>query len=146
MRVKVFLSFLAIFLISTFAYSNGETTLFTEKNVECLSEIYFSEGVTTPLYTKQKARKKFRRRAGIEPVIGHIKQDHRMQRNYLKGTMGDAINTMLAAAGYNLKHWLNRVIFVFETIYRKLIAEILNTLNQLHNRQTLMPVLSGLGK
>ena len=37
------------------------------------------------LYEKQKARKRFRARAGIEPIIGHIKQNHRMLRNYLKG-------------------------------------------------------------
>ncbi len=55
-------------------------------------------------YQKQKARRKFRQRAGIEPVIGHLKIDHRMLRNYLKGTTGDAINTMMAAAGYNLRH------------------------------------------
>ena len=35
------------------------------------------------LYEKQKARKRFRARVGIEPVIGHIKQNHRMLRNYL---------------------------------------------------------------
>ena len=57
-------------------------------------------------YLKQKARRKFRQRAGIEPVIGHLKKDHRMLRNYLKGTRGDAINTMMAAAGYNLRHWI----------------------------------------
>jgi transposase, IS5 family len=97
-------------------------------------------------YMKQKSRNKFRRRAGIEPVIGHLKQDHRMQRNYLKGTLGDAINTMLAATGYNLKHWLNKVILVFETIYEILIAEVLNVLNHFHHRQKLMPVMSGLEK
>ena len=43
---------------------------------------------------------KFRKRAGIEPVIGHLKSDHRMIRNYLRGTLGDAINTLLAAAAY----------------------------------------------
>jgi len=57
-------------------------------------------------YLKQKARRKFRQRVGIEPVIGHLKKDHRMLRNYLKGTRVDAINTMMAAAGYNLRHWI----------------------------------------
>lgn len=59
-------------------------------------------------YQKQKARNKFRKRAGIEPVIGHLKSDHRMMRNYLKGTLGDAINTLMAAAAYNMRHWMNR--------------------------------------
>ena len=49
-----------------------------------------------PLYEKQKARKRFRARAGIEPVIGHIKQNHRMLRNYLKGAAGNQLNTILA--------------------------------------------------
>ena len=60
-------------------------------------------------YKKQKARERFRARAGIEPVIGHIKQDHRMLRNYLSGTQGDAINTMLAATAFNMKKMLNRI-------------------------------------
>ena len=56
----------------------------------------------------EKARKKFCKRAGIEPVIGHLKSDHRMMRNYFKGTLGDAINTMMAAAAYNMRHWMNK--------------------------------------
>ena len=63
---------------------------------------------TTP-YEKQKARKRFRARAGIEPVIGHIKYDHRMIRNYLKGVIGDQLNTILAGTGFNLKKMLNRI-------------------------------------
>ena len=59
-------------------------------------------------YQKRKARKKFSKRAGIEPVIGHLKSDYRMMRNYLKGTLGDAINTMMAAAAYNMRHWMNK--------------------------------------
>ena len=53
-------------------------------------------------------RKKFCKRAGIEPVIGLLKSDHRMMRNYVKGTLGDAINTMMAAAASNMRHWMNK--------------------------------------
>ncbi len=60
-------------------------------------------------YQKHKTRERFRSRAGIEPVIGHLKHDHRMLRNYLKGTEGDKINTLLAAAAFNLKKMLNRI-------------------------------------
>ncbi len=60
-------------------------------------------------YQKQKARKRFRARAGIEPVIGHIKHDHRMLRNFLKGTNGDMMNTILAGTGFNFKKLLNRI-------------------------------------
>ena len=41
-----------------------------------------------------------RRRAAVEPVIGHMKAEHRMGRNYLKGRDGDRCNAVLAAADY----------------------------------------------
>jgi IS5 family transposase len=58
-------------------------------------------------------RREMKRRAAIEPVIGHIKSDHRMDRNYLKGREGDRANAVLAAAGYNfslLLHWLRLLL------------------------------------
>jgi len=55
----------------------------------------------------EEKRIKFRRRAAIEPVIGHLKSDHRMARNYLKGFKGDEINLLLAASAFNLKKWMN---------------------------------------
>jgi IS5 family transposase len=58
-------------------------------------------------YSKRKARKNFGRRSAIEPVIGHLKHGFRLARNYLKGTIGDAINLLLAAAAFNIKKWLN---------------------------------------
>lgn len=64
---------------------------------------------STNSYQKQKARKRFRARAGIEPIIGHLKHDHRMLRNYLSGVEGDKINTILAATGFNLKKMLRRL-------------------------------------
>ena len=51
----------------------------------------------------------FRKRASIEPVIGHRKSVHGMIRNYLRGTLGDAVNTLLAAAAYNLRLWMNKL-------------------------------------
>ncbi len=60
-------------------------------------------------YQRQKVRKRFRFRAGIEPVIGHLKHDHRMSRNYLLDEQGDLVNTLLAAAGFNLKKMLRRI-------------------------------------
>ena len=54
-----------------------------------------------------------KRRAAIEPVIGHVKAEHRMDRNYLKGREGDSINAVLAAAGYNfslLLRWLAELL------------------------------------
>ena len=51
----------------------------------------------------QKMRKLFRRRAAIEPRIGHLKHHHRLLKNFYKGEFGDRINVMLAAAAYNLR-------------------------------------------
>ena len=58
-------------------------------------------------------RREMKRRAAVEPVIGHVKAEHRMDRNYLKGRVGDRINAVLAAAGYNfglLLRWLAELL------------------------------------
>ncbi len=52
-------------------------------------------------------KKQMKRRAAIEPVIGHVKNEHRMGRNFLAHTQGDRINAVLAAAGYNFRLLLN---------------------------------------
>ncbi len=50
-----------------------------------------------------------RRRQAIEPAIGHLKSDHRLDRCWLKGALGDALHAISCAAGYNLR-WLLRAI------------------------------------
>ena len=58
-------------------------------------------------------RREMKRRAAVEPVIGHLKADHRMGRNYLKGREGDRINPVLAAAGFNfhlLLRWFEQLL------------------------------------
>jgi transposase, IS5 family len=50
-----------------------------------------------------------KRRQAVEPEIGHLKSDHRMDRCWLKGAVGDALHTIDCAAGYNLR-WLFRAI------------------------------------
>lgn len=52
---------------------------------------------------RRTKRNKFRRRAAIEPVIGHLKTDFRMHQNYLHGSSSPKINALLAATGWNLK-------------------------------------------
>jgi len=42
-----------------------------------------------------------KRRSAIEPTIGHLKSDHRVERNFLKGKVGDRINALMSAIGYN---------------------------------------------
>jgi transposase, IS5 family len=71
-------------------------------------------------------RKLLKRRNAVEPVIGHDKQDHGLERNHLKGKEGDAINALLAGCGFNLrkllrafscalKTWLSEIIFNLNT-------------------------------
>ena len=60
------------------------------------------DGKKPPRDTCKKKHELFRKRAGIEPVIGHCKSDHRLGRNFYRGLFGDSINVMLAAAAYNL--------------------------------------------
>jgi IS5 family transposase len=76
-------------------------------------------------YQKTRDRARFRRRASIEPIIGHLKQDHRMLRNYLKGVEGDMINTLLAGAAFNMMKMLRKiresVICVLNELIEKLI-------------------------
>lgn len=58
---------------------------------------------------KQSLKKLLRGRSGIEPIIGHIKHDHRMDRNYLHGQAGDKINAILAGCAFNLKKILRTI-------------------------------------
>jgi IS5 family transposase len=57
----------------------------------------------------EQERKRLKRRQAIEPIIGHLKADHRMDRCHLKGEQGDRLHAVLCAAGYNIK-WLLRMI------------------------------------
>jgi len=60
-----------------------------------------------------KIKREMRRRSAVEPVIGHLKAEHRMDRNYLAHRSGDATNAILAAAGYNFRlliRWLRLLL------------------------------------
>ena len=72
------------------------------------------------VYEKRKARKRFRRRAAIEPRIGHLKSDFRLDRNFLKGQIGDAINLLLAAAASNLSLWMRQVLLALVSTIQKI--------------------------
>ena len=80
-------------------------------------------------YQKQSKRKKFRRRAAIEPVIGHLKQHFRMGQNYLSGSKSPKINAMLAATGWNLKKLMKELKNSFCDFFRMLIFRKILTLN-----------------
>ena len=63
-------------------------------------------------------KRELKRRSAVEPVIGHLKSDHRMDRNFLIGTEGDAANAVLAAVGYNFA----RLLGWFRELWRDLLA------------------------
>ena len=54
-------------------------------------------------------QKSLKRRQAIEPIIGHLKADHRINRCHLKGSNGDSLHAVLCAAGFNIR-WLLRMI------------------------------------
>jgi IS5 family transposase len=60
-----------------------------------------------------KIKRELRRRSAVEPVIGHLKSEHRMGRNYFWHREGDAANAVLAAVGYNFRRliqWLRLLL------------------------------------
>lgn len=71
-------------------------------------------------YQKQTKRKKFRTRAAIEPIIGHLKTDFRLAKNYFIGETGPQINALLAATAWNMKKMMEllkqKIIFLFYKI------------------------------
>ncbi len=75
---------------------------------------YQPEGVAVYISGRKKLSRRLakllKRRAAIEPVIGHTKQEHRLERNHLLGTMGDRINAMLSGCGWNLKKLMRLLV------------------------------------
>lgn len=63
---------------------------------------------TLSYYQRKKLSTAHKKRAAIEPIIGHLKTDHRLNRNFYKGVVGDNINIMLSAAGFNFKRMMNK--------------------------------------
>ena len=63
-------------------------------------DVYISQtrGIPSPTIKRE-----LRRRSAIEPVIGHLKSDGKLERHWLQGTHGDAVNVILVAAGHNIR-------------------------------------------
>lgn len=74
-------------------------------------------------YKKLQKRKKFRARAGIEPIIGHLKTDFRMGQNYLLGEKGIQINALMAATAWNLKKLMQKLKEEFLYIFLKIFLQ-----------------------
>lgn len=77
---------------------------------------------------KKRNRKRLKRRSAIEPVIGHLKTDYRMARNFLKGILGDTVNALMAAAAFNFKKWLRLVQLYFYFCILRFVKLILRNL------------------
>jgi IS5 family transposase len=86
--------------------------------------------------TKAK-RKKHSKRAAIEPVIGHLKNDYRLCRNYLKGILGDLMNLLLSAAAMNFKRAMT--LWRTEALSRCLLSYILLVVYRIFIPKTLKP-------
>ncbi len=75
-------------------------------------------------YEKRRLKKAHTRRAAIEPVIGHIKKDHRLGRNFYKGVVGDSINILLSAAAFNFKRMMNKYKISFLQFFESIVNAI----------------------
>jgi IS5 family transposase len=88
-------------------------------------------------YQKQLKRRKCRDRAGIEPVIGHLKIDFRMAQNYLMGEKGVKINAFMSAAAWNFKKLMEKLKEeLFDFIFRLLYMTVFS-LTQINSPQNL---------
>ena len=69
-------------------------------------------------------KKWLKRRSAVEPVIGHLKHEHRMERNTLKGKAGDFMNALLSACGYNIRKLLRAIARFFALIFTLLFPAL----------------------
>jgi transposase, IS5 family len=125
---------------------DGHTLAAQMKQVESLianqvSEVYVDMGyrghdyggtVTVHVDKRQRGRTSearwrwMKRRAAVEPSIGHLKNEHRLERNRLKGTAGNEINAILAAAAMNfqklLRAFWRAFLFCLMRVSNRLLA------------------------
>ncbi|AZI22601.1 IS5 family transposase [Chryseobacterium taklimakanense] len=85
---------------------------------------------TDTAYQKHTKRKKFRTRAAIEPIIGHLKTDFRLAQNYFLGETGPQINAFLSATAWNMKKMM-------EILKEKIFFYFSNLISLLFNRNIL---------
>lgn len=92
-------------------------------------------------YQQRKLKQGFALRAAIEPRIGHLKSDHRLNRNFYKGINGDQINIMLAAAAMNFKRMMNKwkihLLADFQFLFYNLQSNISSMVNHFFNKYNL---------
>ena len=69
------------------------------------------------LSSTRAQRKWYNRRSVIEADIGHLKGEHRLDRNYLKGKEGDLLNVVFSSCGYNLRMICRRIASIFFVLH-----------------------------
>jgi IS5 family transposase len=84
---------------------------------------------------KPHLKAELKRRSAIEPVIGHLKSDHRMGRNHLKGKAGDRFNVKMAAIGFNFRRVLAWLLAWLKDFLREIVTAIVTLLA---NRQPIV--------
>lgn len=98
--------------------------------VECISKGKNHKTYEFECKVSPAIKREMKRRSSIEPVIGHIKNDGRLGRNYLKGKSGDVINARLAAVGYNFRLLLKWFKLLYVYFYFKNFYSISDFLSQ----------------
>jgi len=83
-------------------------------------EVYLSRSRRLP----RALRRLVRRRAAIEPVIGHLKADHGMGRNHLAGYDGDQVNAILSGCGFNLRKLFRAIALFVRNLWLRFVLEM----------------------
>jgi IS5 family transposase len=86
--------------------------------------------------TRKRLRRLLRRRQVVEGVIGRMKFLHRMGRNFLKGTIGDRMNVLLAAAGHNFRRWLRYFCRLTQSVVCSFILALRSALDSAAEQRT----------
>lgn len=79
----------------------------------------YRSGQKRGIKTRTFKKNRLRRRSAVEPVIGHMKADGWLGRNYLRGKLGDAMNSVLCGAGHNIRLHLGAAMAVWRTAEKR---------------------------
>lgn len=78
----------------------------------------------TTAYEKRRLKQRFKRRAAIEPIIGHLKSDHGLKKCFLKGNLGNEINLIMTCTAFNLKKYMRKAREKAVLCYKHFLAEM----------------------
>jgi IS5 family transposase len=87
--------------------------------------------------TPQALWRRMKHRAAVEPSIGHLKTEHRLERNRLKGAAGNAVNALLAVAAMNFQKLLRAVPRHFVLQIYAIMSRLLSAWSFIGSRMTI---------